>query len=129
MPRVVAALKREERAFLRRHFEDHVIEIVTRSQQTQPAADALPFRIHVDQPRDYFCLRIGMDFSILLRAAPPRGDHSGPACQIDGEFALKCSTEFRAIEIVDELLKLRPESHLTQRKAAGLRNLWVIIVD
>jgi hypothetical protein len=35
MPRVVATFEREERSLNRRHFEDHVIDIVRRLQQSQ----------------------------------------------------------------------------------------------
>jgi hypothetical protein len=49
MPRVIAPLKCKKRPFHRRHFEDDVIEIGARSQQTQSAARVSPTRVQINQ--------------------------------------------------------------------------------
>ena len=54
MPRIVAALEREERPFHRRHFKDHVFDVGGRFQQSQPPPSAFPARVQVDQHRDNF---------------------------------------------------------------------------
>ena len=46
MPRVIATFEREERSLYRRHFEDHVIDIVRRLQQSQSASGTFPGRVH-----------------------------------------------------------------------------------
>ena len=108
----------------------HVIDIVRRLQQSQPASDAFPGRVHVEQHRDNFRLRVSVDFSVLLlRAAPAHGDHRGPTCEIDGKFPLKRRAERRAMEIVDQGLEVWPERRVPQREAAGPLQLRVIVVN
>ena len=54
MPRIVAALEREERPLDRRHLEDHVIEIGSRFQQSQPSPSIFPSRVQVKQHGVFF---------------------------------------------------------------------------
>ena len=70
-----------------------------------------------------------MNISVLPRTPSSDVNHSGTAGEIDGKFSLKCRTNFRAIEIVDQLPKLRPEGQFGNRKAARPKYLRVIVVD
>ena len=56
MPRIIAAAEREQRAFGRGDFENHVVEIVSGAEQPQPATGRFPPGVHVDQDSDDFCL-------------------------------------------------------------------------
>jgi hypothetical protein len=54
VPRIVTPLERQQRSRNRRYFNDNVIEIAGRSQQSQSAPRLVPTLVHVDENGDDF---------------------------------------------------------------------------
>src|SRR5690242_9836158 len=67
VPGVGRVLEDEERAFIGRHFGDDVVEIVRRTQQTQPPGRALPLAVHIDENGDQLALAVGVDLAVARR--------------------------------------------------------------
>src|SRR5437588_10325733 len=74
VPRIIAAAKRQQRAFGWRHFENDVFQIRPGSQQAKLAARRFPSRIHVNKNSDDLCLGIGVDFTIFFSRTAAHGD-------------------------------------------------------
>src|SRR5512143_2609399 len=75
MPRIITTTECQQRPFDWRDLENHVIQIVSRAEQSKPATGRFPTCIHVDQDRDDFCLRVSVDFPVLFAATAAHGDH------------------------------------------------------
>jgi len=89
MPRIIAAAKRQQRAFGWRNFENDVFQIRPGSQQSKLATGRLPSGIHVNKDSDNLGLRIGMDLAIFLATTPAHGDHVRAVAQIDVKLFFK----------------------------------------
>src|ERR1044071_7680971 len=119
MPRIVGATKGQKCPFRRRDLENHVVEIVSGTEQPKPATSRLPPRIHIDQDRDDFRLRISVNFAVFFTATAADGDHIRPIREIDAELFLKRLAKLIAAHFLNQLCKCSAVTDLTQRKAAG----------
>src|SRR5919109_2278214 len=128
VPRIIAATKRQQRAFGWRDLENHVFEIVSGAEQPKLTTSRLPPRIHVDQDRNDFGFRVGVNLAVFFAATAPHGDHVGPIRQIDTELFLKRLAEFVAAHLFDEFCKGRSVTDLTKRKAPGPVYFGIIVV-
>ena len=54
VPRIVTALERQQSSRDRRYFDDDVVKVVGRAQQSQPASGLIPTLVHVNEDRDDF---------------------------------------------------------------------------
>src|SRR5262249_41166741 len=104
MPGIMRAPECDKRPG-RRHFGNHVIEIIRRSKQSQSTVGTFPTRIHVDQRGDDFFLRVCVDLTIFDDALAAYCYHGRPAGQIDLEFFLECPPELMGFELVEQLLE------------------------
>ena len=107
VPGIIAATERQQRPFRRRDFENHVIEIVSRTKQSQPATSGLPPRIHIDQDRDDFRLRVSVDFAVFFAATAAHGDHVGPIREIHVEFLFEGVSETRRFAFAQRALQMQ----------------------
>src|SRR4029453_1200032 len=105
VPGIIAATERQQRPFRWRDLENHVVEIVSGTEQPKPATSGLPPRIHVDENRDDFLLRVGVDFAVFFAATAAYGDHVRSIRQVDAEFLLKRVTKLIASHLLDERCK------------------------
>src|SRR5262245_32449193 len=128
MPRIIAATERQQCPFSWRDLQNHVVEIVSGTEQPKPATSGLPPRIHIDQDRDDFCLRISMDFAVLFAATAAHGDHVGPIRQIDAELFFERLAKFTTAHFLDEPCKYTAVTDLAQRKAARPVDFGIIVV-
>src|SRR6266403_4097102 len=129
VPRVTAATERQQRAFGRWHFLDHVIEIGPGTQQPQASAGRFPSRVHVNEDRDDFRFRICVDLPVLLAAAAADRDHVRAIRKIHVKFLLKGLAKLGASHLLDQLRKCWAVCYLAQRETAGTRNFGIIVVD
>src|SRR5213075_2171676 len=102
MPRIIAATERQQRPFRWRNFENHVVEIVSGSEQPKPTTSGLPPSIHIDQNRDDFRLRVSVNLAVFFAATTAHGDHVGPIRQVDAELFLKRVAKLFASHLLDE---------------------------
>src|SRR5262249_47876398 len=77
VPRIIASAERPQPPFRWRNLENHVVEIISGTKQPKPTTGRFPTRVHIDQDRDDFRLRIGMDFAVFFAATTAHGDHVG----------------------------------------------------
>ena len=111
VPRIIAAAKRQQRAFGWRDFQNEVFQIRPGSQQAKLAARRFPSRIHVNKNSDDLCLRIGVYLTIFLATTSAHGDHVRSIGQIDVEFCLERFAKLLAAHLLDQLRKCRAVSH------------------
>ena len=72
----------------------------------KPATSGLPPRIHIDQDRDDFCLRVSVDFAVFFAATAAHGDHVGPIRRDRTlNFSSKALAKLIASHLLDELCK------------------------
>src|SRR4026209_2914547 len=128
VPRIIAATERQQRPFRWRHFENHVVKIVSGMEQPKPATRGFPPRIHIDEDRDYFRLRVSMNFAVFFAATAANGNHVGSIGQIDSELFLKRLAKFVAAHLLHELRKYRAVGNFAKRKAAGPVYLGIVVV-
>src|SRR5215831_1361784 len=105
MPRIIAATKRQQCPFSWRDLENHVVEIVSGTEQSKPAARRFPSCIHIDQDRDNFCLRVSVDFAVFFAATAAHGDHIGPIRQINVELFFERLAKYATAHFLDEPCK------------------------
>src|SRR4029077_8531427 len=129
VPRIIAAAKRQQRAFGWRNFENDVFQIRAGSQQAKLAAGRFPIRIHVNKNSDDLCLRIGVDLTIFLAATSAHGDHVRAIGEIDVKFCLERLAKLLAAHLLNQLRKRGAISHLSKRKATRPGNLGIIRID
>ena len=67
VPGIGIVTENQKRAFIRRHFGDHVLQVIRAAQQTQAAGLGLPCIIHVDQHGHQLGARIRVDLAISRR--------------------------------------------------------------
>src|SRR5437764_427396 len=127
--RIIAAAKRQQRAFGWRHFENDVFQIRPGSQQAKLDARRFPSRIHVNKNSDDLCLGIGVDLTIFLATTAANGDHVRAISQIDVKFCLERFAKLLAAHLLDQLRKRRAISHLSKVKATRPGNLGIILID
>jgi hypothetical protein len=75
VPRIIAAAKRQQRAFGWRDFENDVFQTRPGSQQAKLAARGFPSGVHVNKDSDDLCLRIGVYLTVFLATTSAHGDH------------------------------------------------------
>src|SRR3954471_11339694 len=129
MPRIIAATECQQGAFRWRDFDNHVVNTVSRAQQPKLPAGGFPSGIHINQNRDDFRLRIGMDSAVFFAATAAHRDHVGPVRQIDSELFLERLPKLVATHLLHQLCKSRAVSDIPQRKAAGPIDFRIIVVD
>src|SRR5207237_7345968 len=117
-----------QRPFRWRNFENHVVEIVSGTEQPKPTTSGLPPSIHIDQDRDYFRLRVSVNFAVFFAATTAHGDHVGPIREIHVEFLFEGSPKLIASHLLNELCKCGSVTDFTQSKAAGPVNSGIIIM-
>src|SRR4029077_968508 len=129
VPRGTAATERQQRAFRRWHFLDHVIEIGPGTQQPQAPTGRFPSRVHVNEDRDDFRFRICVDLSVLFAAAATHRDHVRAIRKGHVKFLLKGLAKLVASHLLDQLRKRGAVGYLAQRETAGSCNFRIIFVD
>ena len=129
VPRIVAALERQQRSGDRGDFDDDVVEILRGSQQAEPAARLIPALVHVKKDSNDLGLRIGVDLAVGGTASATHCRDRGSSRQIDPKFVLECLAERIAVEFIKQRLKRWAKYNLIDRKATGRRDLRIIAVD
>ena len=129
VPGIVGALEREHRSLGRRHFDDDIVEIVARSQETQASPGLFPGRIHVDQHGDDLAHRVGVDLSVAGAALAADRRRGGATGELKTKFLLEGCAELVAFQVVEQGLEGGTEIDLAGRKAAPLGDLGIVGVD
>src|SRR5213593_989431 len=100
-----AAAEGDERACLRRSLDREVLE-VRGAQKPQASASRTPVAIQIDQHRDQFRARVGVDRAVgRTHLAADRGD-GRPAGKIDPEFLFYYMVESIAVEFHEQLCEV-----------------------
>src|SRR5262249_36244311 len=105
VPWLISATGSQQRPFLRPNPQNHILEIVSRTKQSEPATGRFPSRIHIDQDRDDFRLRVSVDFAVFFATTAAHCDHVGPIRQVEAELVLKRLTKLIASHLLDQLCK------------------------
>src|SRR5579862_2502054 len=79
VPRIAAALERQQCSSDGGNFDNDIVKIVRRSQQSQPSTGLIPALVHVNEDGDDFGLRIGVDLAVAGTASAAHGRNGGPS--------------------------------------------------
>ena len=129
VPGAVGTQKGDERAVGRRNFDGHIVDVFTRTKETEAAAGIVPRGIQVEQHGDNFAGGIVVDLAVVRAATAAHRDGGGAAGEVHAKFFLEGFAKFRGLQRVNHGLEAGAEFYGIQREAARLRDAGIIGID